>query len=179
MLSAKISAKFVSQLVGTSGGPSEPTSTLESERVRRWSSARAVQRAMLECGDDDDVFEQADADAFEERAEAAAVERQVSVDPNDDALQAEATLTLEDFNLLPRVLQLLDAHQAGDGVDPALSELIRALNRCETGVERLTAEAAAEAATGARTEQRARHTLEARTQLLAQHRKRTHEELQQ
>ena len=134
---------------------------------------------MLECDDDDDVFEQADADAFEERAEAAAVERQVSVDPNDDALQAEAPLTLDDVNLLPRVLQLLDAHQAGDGVDAALSELRRALNRCETGVERLTAEAAAEAAAGARTEQRARQTLEARTQLLAQHRKRTHEELQQ
>ena len=102
---------------------------------------------MLEVDDDDDVFEQADAEAFAERAEAAAAERQgsISSEPDDGLLQDEGPLSLEDFNLLPCVLNLLDAHQAGGGFDSELSALRRALSRCERGVASWAADASAPA----------------------------------
>ena len=134
---------------------------------------------MLECDDDDDVFEEADAEAFAAREEAAAAADATAADPDDDSLLAEAPLSLEDFNLLPRVLQLLDAHQAGEGIDTALSELQRALKRCEAGVARCAAEAATFAAVGgsAVAQAHAREALVARTRLLSEQRKRTHDEL--
>ena len=88
---------------------------------------------MLERDDDDDVFEEAEAAAFDAREEARAAS-QGNVDPEDDLLRPEVPLALEDFNLLPQVLNLLDAHQARDGFDTALLALRRALSRCEQGV---------------------------------------------
>lgn len=134
---------------------------------------------MLEVDDDDDVFEQADAEAFAERAEAAAAERQgsISSEPDDGLLQDEGPLSLEDFNLLPCVLNLLDAHQAGGGFDSELSALRRALSRCERGVASWAADASAptNGAASAAAEAAARASLLARTRLQAEHTKRTRE----
>lgn len=133
---------------------------------------------MLERDDDDDVFEEAEAAAFDAREEEArAAASQGNVDPEDDLLRPEVPLTLEDFNLLPQVLNLLDAHQARDGFDTALSALRRALSRCEQGVASWAAgtEAPMDSAASWREEQAARAALVARARSLAQHTKRARE----
>ena len=132
---------------------------------------------MLEVDDDDDVFEEADAEAFEARAEAAAAASGNVSEPEDDLLQQEAPLCLEDFNLLPRVLQLLEAHKAGDGYDRALSVLRRSLARCEQGVSSWAADTAAPetSAAAAAAEQAAHASLEGTRHLLTEHAKRTRE----
>mmetsp|Transcript_24996 Transcript_24996/g.50727 ORF Transcript_24996/g.50727 Transcript_24996/m.50727 type:complete len:160 (-) Transcript_24996:44-523(-) len=132
---------------------------------------------MLERDDDDDVFEEAEAAAFDAREEARAAASQGNTAPEDDLLRPEAPLTLEDFNLLPQVLNLLDAHQAGDGYEAALSALRRALSRCEQGVACWAADAVAPADCAAclADEQAARAAVVTRTRLLAHHTKRARE----
>jgi hypothetical protein len=133
---------------------------------------------MLERDDDDDVFEEAEAAAFDAREEEArAAASQGNVDPEDDLLRPEVPLTLEDFNLLPQVLNLLDAHQTRDGFDTELSALRRALSRCEQGVASWAAdaEAPADSAASSTEEQAARAALVARARALAQHTKRVRE----
>ena len=143
---------------------------------RRGGAARSAPE-MLERDDDDDVFEEAEAAAFDAREEARAAASQGNVDPEDDLLRPEVPLTLEDFNLLPQVLNLLDAHQARDGFDTALSALRRALSRCEQGVASWAADAEAPAGSAASSaeEQAARAALVARARALAQHTKRARE----
>ena len=154
---------------------------IPSRRPARRGAARSLPHArvreMLERDDDDDVFEEAEAAAFDAREEARAAASQSSVDPEDDLLRPEVPLTLEDFNLLPQVLNLLDAHQARDGFDTALSALRRALSRCEQGVASWAAgaEAPADSAASSAEEQAARAALVARARALAQHTKRARE----
>ena len=153
---------------------------IPSLRTARGEAERALPHArvreMLERDDDDDVFEEAEAAAFDAREEARAAASQGSVDPEDD-LRPEVPLTLEDFNLLPQVLNVLDAHQARDGFDTALSALRRALSRCEQGVASwaAAAEAPADSAASSAEEQAARAALVARARALAQHTKRARE----
>ena len=132
---------------------------------------------MLERDDDDDVFEEAEAAAFDAREEARAAASQGNADPEDDLLRPEVPLALEDFNLLPQVLNLLDAHQARDGFEAALSALRRALSRCEQGVTSFAADgdAPADSAESSAEEQVANKLLVARTRSLAQHTKRARE----
>ena len=135
---------------------------------------------MLERDDDDDVFEEAEAAAFDAREEERAA-ASGNVDPEDDLLRQEAPLALEDFNLLPQVLNLLDAHQAGalekPAYETALSALVRGLLRCEEGVASWAAdaEAPADSAASLAEEQAARAALAARGQLLTEHTKRARE----
>lgn len=157
--------------------PLEPTITPKpASRALELRSTASRILQMLERDDDDDVFEEAEAAAFDAREEARAAS-QGNVDPEDDLLRPEVPLALEDFNLLPQVLNLLDAHQARDGFDTALSALRRALSRCEQGVASWAAgtEAPMDSAASWREEQAARAALVARARSLAQHTKRARE----